>query len=74
MDENGKPKEQLEPVFGSLAPREARVLHDRLGISSDEAVLKNLGERLDTIRARLREIERKAPDRSYDGGDPDDAA
>lgn len=74
MDENDKPKEQLERVFGSLTPREARVLHDRLGISSDETVLKNLGERLDTIRARLREIERRALDRSDDGDDPDDAA
>lgn len=71
--DDDKPNETLEQLLANMSPREARVLRERFGDSYSEMV-RSAGEQLESARARIRELERRASDRSPDDDGPDDAA
>ena len=52
---------ELEHVLATLAPREAQVLRLRFGFDDGrERTLREVGERLDLTRERIRQIEAEA--------------
>jgi RNA polymerase primary sigma factor len=54
-------QEELEDIFASLTPREARVLQLRFGLKDGHAyTLKEVGEKFGLTRERIRQIEAEA--------------
>lgn len=53
--------EEIEDVLGALTQREARILRMRYGLANGrEYTLKEVGERFDLTRERIRQIEKEA--------------
>jgi len=60
-DENEKKLKAIKELLGGLTPREAEVLRKRFGIElQSDADLKEIGNKFDVTRERIKEIENKA--------------